>query len=215
MTPRRSPFYALCLLVGALLFGTAGLRHPLLRGDGPTQLATIAGTRGWETIHWMLLFGLPLMLVGLAEIVRRHRDTPGAGPARAGLAVAVFTWAAWLLNLLFMAGAAWHLATIYAAEQPALTATHAVFLYDMLHPFGLAAERVATFGLGLTFYLLGWAVRNGRVWHASLAWAAFAVGAVCGGTALLAGAAANPLYYAQATAVTWLAVAGVVLLVRP
>jgi len=41
---RRSPVYPLCLLVGALLFGSGGLAHPLLSGDGPTQLAVIAGT---------------------------------------------------------------------------------------------------------------------------------------------------------------------------
>src|SRR2546427_11688 len=62
---RRSPFYPLCLLGGALLFGSAGLAHPLLIGDGPTQLAVIAGTPAWRTIHWALLFGLPLMFAGL------------------------------------------------------------------------------------------------------------------------------------------------------
>jgi hypothetical protein len=214
MTIRRSPFYALCLLAGAVSFGVAGLRHPVLRGDGATQLATIAGTAGWETIHWALLFGLPLMLAGLAGFAWRHRETPGAGPARAGLVVAVFAWSAWMVNIVFMAGASWHLATMYVTAEPGLTATHAVFLYDMLHPFGLAAERLATFALGLTFYLFGWTVWNGRVFHAALAWGAFGVAAVCGLTALLAGSAANPLYYAQATVVVWLAVAGLVLLRR-
>ena len=215
MTIRRSPFYALCLLVGAVAFGVAGLRHPLLRGDGPAQLATIAATPGWEMIHWALLFGLPLMLTGLAGFAWRHHDTPGAGPARAGLFVAGFAWAAWMVNILFMAGAAWHLATMYVSAEPGLTATHAVFLYDMLHPFGLAAERVATFALGLTFYMFGWAVWNGRVFHTALAWAAFAVGAICALTALLAGSAANPLYYAQATVVVWLVAAGIGLLTLP
>ena len=63
---RRSAFYALCLLLGALLFGAAGLAHPVLRGDGAMQLTTIARTQGWRVIHWSLLFGLPLMLAGLA-----------------------------------------------------------------------------------------------------------------------------------------------------
>src|SRR2546427_13039989 len=85
---RRSPVYPLGLLVGALLFGSAGLAHPLLTGDGPTQLAVIAGTPAWRTIHWALLFGLPLMLAGLIGLALRHAGTPGdvAGGARALLA---------------------------------------------------------------------------------------------------------------------------------
>jgi hypothetical protein len=214
MTLRHSPFYGLCLIVGAVVFGTAGIGHPLLHGDGAAQLAVIAGTRRWELIHWALLFSLPVMLAGLAGFAWRHRETPGEGPARAGLVLAGFAWCAWMVNILFMAGAAWHLATMYVTAEPGLTATHAVFLYDMLHPFGLAAERVATFALGVTFYLFGWAVWNGRLFHAALAWGAFAVGAACGVTALLSGAAANPLYVVQAAVVVWLASAGVVLLVR-
>src|SRR2546425_11542815 len=79
---RRSPVYPLCLLVGALLFGSAGLVHPLLTGDGPTQLAVIAGTPAWRTIHWALLFGLPLMFAGLIGLALRHAGTPGEPAAR-------------------------------------------------------------------------------------------------------------------------------------
>ena len=41
---RRPLFYGLCLLLGTLLFGIAGLKHPLLVGDGAAQLAMIAKT---------------------------------------------------------------------------------------------------------------------------------------------------------------------------
>ena len=112
---RRSPFYALCLLVGALLFGVAGLFHPVLRGDGATQLALIAGLPAWRTIHWSLLFALPLMLVGLAGVSLRHQETPGAGPARAGVIVAALGFSALMINILFMAATGWHLAQTYAS----------------------------------------------------------------------------------------------------
>lgn len=211
---RRSAFYALCLLVGALLFGVAGLFHPVLRGEGAAQLATIARTPQWRLIHWSLLFGLPLMLTGLAGFVEQHRETPGAGPARAGFVIATFAFATWGLNILFMAGAGTHLAATYSASEPGLASTHAVFLYDMLHPFGLAAERLATFALGLAFYLLGWAAWNGRVVPRALAWGAFGVGAACMAIALAVAETSVLLFYGQGAAVTWMAAAGAMLLIR-
>ena len=211
---RRSAFYALCLLVGALLFGVAGLFHPVLRGEGASQLATIARTPQWRLIHWSLLFGLPLMLTGLAGFVEQHRETPGAGPARAGFVIATFAFATWGLNILFMAGAGTHLAATYSASEPGLASTHAVFLYDMLHPFGLAAERLATFALGLAFYLLGWAAWNGRVVPRALAWGAFGVGAACMAIALAVAETSVLLFYGQGAAVTWMAAAGAMLLIR-
>ena len=38
MVTRRPLFYALCLLLGVLLVGIAGLMHPILSGDGAAQL---------------------------------------------------------------------------------------------------------------------------------------------------------------------------------
>src|SRR5258706_279483 len=64
---RRPLFYGVCLLLGTLLFGGAGLMHPLLSGDGAAQLATIARTSGWRMIHWSLLFGLVFMYAGVHE----------------------------------------------------------------------------------------------------------------------------------------------------
>jgi hypothetical protein len=214
MLVRRSPFYPLCLLVGAVLFGGAGLFHPILRGDGAEQLALIAATRGWHAIHWSLLFALPLMLAGLAGLVERHLESPGAGPARAGLIVAAFAFGVWSLNILFMAGAGSHLAATYVAAEPGLAATHVVFLYDMLHPFGLAAERMATFGLGLALYLFGWATRNGRVLPLWLSWGAFGAGIACLVVPLALPETSVALFYGQAAVVVWVAAAGVITLIR-
>src|SRR3989441_13011480 len=103
---RRSPFYPLCLLGGALLFGSAGLAHPLLIGDGPTQLAVIAGTPAWGTIHWALLFGLPLMFAGLIGLALRHAGTPGDVAARAGAVLGKLGFGGWRLVVRFLVGAA-------------------------------------------------------------------------------------------------------------
>ncbi len=209
---RPSPFYGLCLTAGALAFGVAGLFHPILTGDGAAQLRTIAATPGWRAIHWTLLVALPLMLAGLAGISLRHQDTAGAGPARAGVLIAGFAFAAWMLNILFMAGAGRHLAATYAVADPGLTATHAVFLYDMIHPMGLAAERLATFTLGLALYMLAWGIWNGRVFWRGFAWGAFAIGAACVVIGLVVDEASVVIFYGQAGVVVWLLTIGVAML---
>src|SRR5690242_10829031 len=144
---RPSPFYGLCLTAGALAFGLAGLFHPILSGDGAAQLATIAATPAWRVIHWTLLVALPLMLAGLAGVSLRHQETPGAGPARAGVLMAGFAFAAWMLNILFMVGAGRHLGAPDSVAEPGLTATPAVVLYDMVHPMGLPPRRLAQLSL--------------------------------------------------------------------
>src|SRR3989454_10361060 len=176
---RRPLFYGLCLLLGALLFGIAGLYHPILSGDGAAQLAMIAKTGGWRLIHWALLFGLAFMYAGLVGVGLRHHDTAGSTPARAGALIGAFAFAVWSLNILFMVGAGWQLAHAYTASDTGLTGTHAVFVYDMLHPMGLAAERLATFMLGLVAYMFGWAIRNGGGWAKWLASVARGVSAGC------------------------------------
>ena len=211
---RPSPFYGFCLTAGALAFGVAASFHPILSGDGAAQLATIAGTAGWRVIHWTLLLALPLMLAGLAGISLRHQETPGAGLARAGVLIAGFAFAAWMLNILFMVGAGHHLAATYTIADPGLTATHAVFLYDMVHPMGLAAERLATFTLGLALYMLAWGIWNGRVFWRGFAWGAFAIGAACMLIGLVVDESSVVIFYGQAGAVVWILGAGVAMLVE-
>ena len=209
---RRPLFYGLCLLIGTLLFGGAGALHPILSGDGAAQLATVAHTTGWRLIHWSLLFGLAFMFAGLIGVSLRHNDTPGASPSRAGIRLGAFAFSVWSINILFMVGAGYQLARAYAAADAGLAGTHAVFVYDMLHPFGLAAERLATFLLGLVAYTFGWGIRNGAVWPRWLAWVAWVVAALCGGVALVFSETLPYMYYAQATFVVWLLLAAVIML---
>src|SRR5256885_2390989 len=83
-----------------------------------------------------------------------------------------------------MVGPGWTLARSYVAAEPGLTATHAVFLYDMLHPFALAAQRTAGFALGISTCLFGWAVVNGKVLPRWLGAGAVASGGVAIGFGL-------------------------------
>jgi hypothetical protein len=209
---RRPVFYGLCLLIGAVLFGVAGLLHPMLAGDGAAQLETVARTSRWRAIHWSLLFGLALMYAGLIGVALRHGETGGSAPARAGILMGGVAFSVWSLNILFMVGAGWHLAYAFTTSDKALTATHAVFLYDMLHPAGLAAERLATFMLGLVAYMFGWAIRNGGVYPRWLAWAAWVVALINSAVAVAFDEFSPNLFYGQALFVIWLAATAVVML---
>ena len=209
---RRPLFYGLCLLTGSLLVSVAGLMHPMLDGDGAAQLATIAATPSWRAIHWALLFGFPLMYAGLIGVALRHGDTPGSAPARAGILLAGFAFVVWALNVVFMVGAGWQLAQAYTTSDTGLTGTHAVFVYDMLHPAGLAAERLATFALGLMAYVFGWAILNGQAYPRWLGWAAFAVAVTNAAVAVGFDEFSPNLYYAQALFVAWLVATAAVML---
>lgn len=210
--PRRPLFYGLCLLAGALLASGAGLMHPFLVGEGAAQLETISSTQYWYAIHWALLFAFPLMYMGLIGVALRHGETPGSTPGRAGALLAGFAFAVWALNVLFMVGAGAHLAQAYTTSDKALTSTHAVFVYDMLHPVGLAAERLATFALGLVAYVFGWAIWNGRVYPRWLGWGAFAVAVTNAAVALGFSEFSQNLYYGQAFFVAWLVATAAVML---
>ena len=186
MLPLARPvIYPLCLLGGSLLVAVAAAAHPDLGGgDGAAQLAVIAHCESWRVIHWAFLFGFALSLTGLMGVVAKHTGTPGEGAARAGVMVGTFAYGAWAVLVAFMVGPGWTLARSYVAAEPGLTATHAVFLYDMLHPFALAAQRTAGFALGISTCLFGWAVVNGKVLPRWLGAGAVASGVVAIGLAL-------------------------------
>lgn len=211
---RRPLFYGLCLLLGTLLFGIAGSMHPLLHGDGALQLSTVAGTKAWRLIHWSLLFGLAFMYAGLIGVSLRHNDTPGASPGRAGIRMGAFAFSVWSINILFMVGAGWQLGHAYTVADTGLTATHAVFFYDMLHPMGLAAERLATFMLGLVAYMYGWSIRNGAVWPRWVAWLAWVVALACGAVSIVFSEYSNAMFFAQALFVIWLLLVAIIILLE-
>jgi hypothetical protein len=158
--PRVPLIYPFCLVLGALLTTAAALAHPVLAGDGAAQLATIARTRDWAAIHWGFLFAFPLSIVGLSGVVGATVGTPGAGATRAGLAVGVFAYVCWMIIVAFMLGGGGALADVAARGRvaPDLAVTQAVFLFDMLRPFALAAQRAGAFSLGVATALFGWGV---------------------------------------------------------
>src|SRR5438309_5798105 len=160
----RRLVYRLCLLGGARLAVVAGALHPDVAGqDGPSQLAAIAQTGAWPAIHWAFLFSFPLSLIGLVGVVGRHVGTVGESATRAGFMLATFAYALWVIIVAFMGGAGWTLARSFATADAGMTATRAVFVFDMLRPFALAAQRVAGLALGLATVLFGWGMLGGKV----------------------------------------------------
>jgi len=208
----RSVIYPLALLVGSLLVVAAAVAHPDLQGDGAAQLTLIAQCAAWRAIHWAFLFGFTLALTGLVGLVGMHVGTPGEGAARAGVLVGIFAYGMWAVLVAFMVGAGGTLALSYVAAEPGLAATHAVFLYDMLHPFALAAQRTAAFALGISTYLFGWAVINGKVLPRRLGAGGVASGLVAIGLALAFPERAKADEAAFVLPVLWQVVTGAVLL---
>jgi hypothetical protein len=177
----RPLVYPLCLLLGALSAVIAGVLHPDLAGDGAAQLTAIAQCGAWRAIHWTFLFSFPLALTGLVGLARVHAGNPGESAVRAGLILATFAYGAWTVTVAFMGGAGWSLAHSFTVADAGMTATRAVFLFDMIHPFALATQRVAGFALGLSTCLFAWGVTDGKVlprWLGTSGLAAGAVGVV-------------------------------------
>jgi len=183
MLARRLVF-PLCLLVGPLLVILAGTLHPDLVGDGAAQLTTIAQCEAWRAVHWTFLFSFPLALTGLVGLARVHAGSPGESAVRAGLIVGTFAYGAWSVTVAFMGGAGASLAHSFTVADPGMTATRAVFLFDMIHPFALATQRAAGFALGLSTCLFGWGVSDGKVLPRWLGTGGLAAGVVAMALAL-------------------------------
>ncbi|HEX4574276.1 MAG TPA: hypothetical protein VH158_04035 [Gemmatimonadales bacterium] len=192
----------------------AGLLHPDLAGDPAQQLVLIAQSHAWRAIHWMFLFGFPLALTGLVGVLDVSVSTPGESAARAGVFVAAFAYAAWLVIVAFMVGTGWSLAQRFVATAPGSAATDAVALYAALHPFALAAQRLAGFALGLATALFGWGVVEGRVLPRWLGTGGVAAGVVGVVLALTFREDTKADEAAFVLPVVWQVVTGVVLLQR-
>jgi hypothetical protein len=178
MTVARRLVFPLCLVVGALLVIVAGTLHPDLSGDGAAQLSAIARCGAWRAIHWTFLFSFPLALTGLVGLARVHAGNAGESAVRAGLIVGTFAYSVWTVIVAFMAGAGWSLAQSFTVADAGMTATRAVFVFDMMHPFALATQRVAGFALGLSTCLFGWGVSDGKVLPRWLGTGGLAAGAI-------------------------------------
>jgi hypothetical protein len=167
---------AVALLLGTALHGMGGLLHPMLAGDGATQLRTIADMAHWRELHLAMLAGSGLVVAGVwvRLVGDRAFVRPPLVAALVLIAIGVTINA---LNIAFMTGAGWHMASQFAAGDGSM-----VPLFDATHPIGLMAARFGNFIVALGALVLGWAE-----WHdaeprrldAVLAWVA-ALGGLIG-----------------------------------
>jgi len=169
-------FLAVALLVGTALHGMGALLHPVLAGDGATQLRTIADMAQWRTLHLAMLAGSGLIVASIWVRLVDDRAFVRA-PLVAALTVISIGIALNALNIAYMAGAGWHMATRFAGGDASM-----VPLYDATHPIGLMAARFGNFIIALGAIALGWGEWNDpepRRLNAILAWIA-AIGGLVG-----------------------------------
>jgi hypothetical protein len=146
----------------------------MLAGDAASQLRTIAATPYWRTLHLVMLAGSGLVIAGIW--VRLLDRAIIAAPVLAALALVALGIGINALNIAFMAGAGWHMATLFQGGESQM-----IPLFDATHPIGLMAARFGNFLVALGALALGWAE-----WHdpsrprlfAVLAWLAAAGGVV-------------------------------------
>jgi hypothetical protein len=208
----RSIAYPLCLLLGSLLIIMAAALHPNLMGGGAEELNAIAGSYAWRAIHWGFLFGLALSLTGVVGVAGRCAGTAGEGATRAGVVVVTFAYSGWMVIVTFMAGAGRVLSQSYIAPGAGTTAAQAVFVYDMMRPAALAAQRSGGFALGISTYLLGRGVLQARLGPRWLGWSGVGSGLVAIALAVLFGEATKADQAAFAPPVLWQFVTALVLL---
>lgn len=208
----RSWYYALTLLAGSVAVAVGGMRHPVLEGDGPAQLMTIALAPGWRATHWLFAAGYVAVVAGLAGLAAAHAGTAGERAARTGALTSVFGYAVSLVGILFMLGAAATLADAYVRAEPGLAGTRAVFTYDMLHPSAQAAVRIGAAGIALGLVAFGWATVRGGILPRWLGWPGV-IGGLGGVGASVVGAPDTPLLVAGVGMATlWQSVAAVTVL---
>jgi hypothetical protein len=211
---RLPSFYSLSLMIGALLVGIAGLRHPMLEGDGAAQLSAIAAADHWRAIHLSLVFGMVLVAAGLIGIALLHGDTPGSSMGRAGILLVVLGYGIALIGVLFMTGTAPRIAAAYERADPGLVATEAVFAYDMLRPFATIALRAGEFAIGLATWCLGWAMLDGRLAPRWLGMLGVAAGVVCAVWAVLTNEESGVLMAGLGPVTIWHLLTGIWLAAR-
>ena len=169
--------------------------HPVLTGHAGDDLRLIATTRGWRTIHLVMLAGSGLVIIGIW--VRLIDDLAVRGPTSAdsssrapivasitapalasiaALAVIAIGLTINALNIAYMAGSGTHLAAMYQAGDMQVGA-----LFEATHPIGLMAARFGNFIVALGALAMGWIEWQDASrprWLAWLAWLAAAGGFV-------------------------------------
>lgn len=173
--PRVSIVLALSLLVGTLLLAGGASQHPMLVGDAASNLRIIGAAAHWRAIHLSMISGVALIIVGLGVRLATARDEPLA-LVLVPLAVIALGEAMNALDIAYMAGAGWRMASLYAQGHAEMST-----LYDVTHPIALMAARfgnglVALGALGLGW--LDWRDPTRPRWLAVLAWIAAAGGLV-------------------------------------
>jgi hypothetical protein len=167
---------AVALLVGTALHGLGALLHPVLAGDGATQLRTIADMAHWRELHLAMLAGSGLVVAGVWVRLVEDRTFVRA-PLVAALTLISIGVTINALNIAYMAGAGWHMATQFAAGDSTMGP-----LFDATHPIGLMAARFGNFIVALGALVLGWGEwrdAEPRRLDAVLAWTA-AIGGLVG-----------------------------------
>jgi hypothetical protein len=166
---------AVSLLGGTLLLGVGAALHPVLVGDAAAQLRLIAATPHWRAIHLVMLAGSALIAAGVWVRVLDPPASPAAA-ALASLAVIALGVCINALNIAYMAGAGWQMATLFGQGRVEMSA-----VFEATHPIGLMAARFGNFVVALGALALGWAewqdLSRPR-WLAGLAWAAGAGGLI-------------------------------------
>jgi hypothetical protein len=93
-----------------------------------------------------------------------------------------------------------------------VTPAQVVFVYDMMRPFALAAQRIAAFALGMATSALGWGLLQARLDARWLGWSGVASGLIAVALAVMFGEATKADQAAFAPPVLWQFVTAGVLL---
>jgi hypothetical protein len=164
---------AVALLVGTALLGIGAALHPMLPPDVPDQLRMIAASRSFRAVHLAMLSGSGLIIAGVwTRLLVGRPVTPT--PLIGALALVCLGLCFNAIDIAFMGGAGWHLATAFVAGQQELAP-----IFEALHRFGLLTARFGNFLVALGALVLGFAERTDPEsprWMAWLAWIAAAGG---------------------------------------
>jgi hypothetical protein len=170
MSPLIRPL-AIALLLGTALLGAGAAVHPVLTGDAATQLRLIGATAHWRAVHLVMLAGSGLVITGIW--VRLLLEVPDMRAAvLAALTIISLGLAINALNVAFMAGSGWHMASLFLRGDTSVAA-----LFEAMHPIGLMAARFGNFIVALGALALGWAEWRGAANSPLLAWLAWAAAA--------------------------------------